>query len=160
MTVPAEMSWGFEVAVASCPVGAQNTEECWKETSQAGGRPLKEPGRAEKGSYSSVCSNISTPGLRHLCLSSLLHQCPGSLTWLHFLGELGCTLGMQNRGGGVGGQGGSKLPIRMHLASDPSEAGQVARGLTRRPRACLSTCSDHAPRARRPVRSGSDRRVS
>ena len=99
MTVSAEMSWGFEVAVASCPVGAQNTEECWKETSQAGGRPLKEPGRAEKGSYSSLCRNISIPGLRHLGHSSLLHQHPGSLTWPHFLGELGCTLGMQNRGG-------------------------------------------------------------
>lgn len=159
MTVPAEMSWGFEVAVASCPVGAQNTEECWKETSQAGGRLLKEPGRAEKGSYSSLCRNIRIPGLRHLGLASLLHQCPGSLTWLHFLGELGCTLGMQNRAG-VGGQGGPKLPIRRHLASDPSEAGQVARGLTRHPRACLSTYSDHAPRAGRPVRSGSDRRVS
>ena len=96
---------GFEGVVASCPVGAQNAEECWKEAFQADGRPLKEPGRAEKGSlqeclsFSTLCKNTSIPDLQHLGHSSLLHQCPGSLTWSPFLDQLCCTGGMHNRGG-------------------------------------------------------------
>ena len=69
------------------------------------GGPSRSQGGLRRAAYKSVfppppSAKIQAFLTSDICgHSSLLHQCPGSLTWSPFLDQLRCTVGMHNRGG-------------------------------------------------------------
>lgn len=134
----------------------------------AGGRPLEEPGglRTAVRTPSLLPSEgrkISITGLRHLGHSSRLHQCPESLAQSHSPWPAGPHPGDKRTGPGRRGrgQGATKLPIRRHLTSGPSEEGHGARGPSGHHRArvrlpLLGRCPLRAESNKRALAGGKD----
>lgn len=122
------------------------------------GGPSRSQGGLRRAAYKSVfppppSAKIQAFLTSDICgHSSLLHQCPGSLTWSPFLDQLRCTVGMHNRGGW-----GSRESTASH-----QKASGVVPGPTRASQGLFACLHAQAlpSRAGRPVRSGSDQRMS